>query len=145
MGYGLPAAIGAQVGQPDALVIDIDGDGSFQMVSQDLATAVVNKLPINIIILNNGYLGMVRQWQELFYKKRYSHVDIRVGTPDYIKLADAYGAVGIRVTKHEEVEPALKKAFASKRTCVLDILLEREENVFPMVAPGAPINDFVGR
>lgn len=143
MGFGLPAAIGAQVADPQSLVIDVDGDGSFQMVSQDLATAVVNELPINIIILNNGYLGMVRQWQQLFYDVRYSHVNLKVGSPDYVKLAEAYGAVGLRVSKPEEVEPALKKAFNSKKVCVIDILVEREENVFPMVAPGAPINDIL--
>lgn len=144
MGFGLPAAIGAQFGQPDACVIDIDGDGSLQMVSQDLATVAHNKLPITIALLNNGYLGMVRQWQELFYNHRYSQVDLRVGTPDFMKLADAYGIDGIRVTKDEEVEPALKKAISSKKATLIEFMIEREEDVFPMVAPGASIDEMLG-
>lgn len=143
MGYGLPAAIGAQFGSPNAMVVDIDGDGSFQMVSQDLATAVAHKLPLNICILNNMYLGMVRQWQELFFECRYAAVDLSPGMPDYVKLADAYGAKGIRVTKPEEVRPALKKAFNSKDTYVLEFCIDREEGVFPMVAPGAEITNMI--
>lgn len=143
MGFGLPAAIGAQVAHPKALVIDVDGDGSIQMVSQDLATAVAYQLPVKVVILNNGYLGMVRQWQELFYNVRYSQVDLRVGTPDFVKLAEAYGAEGYRVSKPQDVEPVLKEAFDSKNVSLIDILVEREENVFPMVAPGAPINEIL--
>ncbi len=143
MGYGLPAAIGAQFGSPNAMVVDIDGDGSFQMVSQDLATAVAHKLPLNICILNNMYLGMVRQWQELFFECRYAAVDLSPGMPDYVKLADAYGAKGIRITKPEEVRPALKKAFNSKDTYVLEFCIDREEGVFPMVAPGAEITNMI--
>lgn len=143
MGFGLPAAIGAQVAEPKALVIDIDGDGSIQMVSQDIATAVANDLPVKIVILNNGYLGMVRQWQELFYKHRYSQVDLNVGTPDFVKLAAAYGAEGMRIKKPADLEPMLKKAFSSKKVSIIDILIEREENVFPMVAPGTPINEIL--
>ncbi len=144
MGFGLPAAIGAQFGRPDALVFDIDGDGSFQMVSQDLATAVYNKLPINIAIMNNGYLGMVRQWQELFYKRRYSQVDLAVGTPDFVKLAEAYGAKGLRACHPDEVRSVLGEAIATDGPVVIDFLVEREENVFPMVAPGAPISQMIG-
>ncbi len=144
MGFGMPAAIGAQVGVPDALVIDIDGDGSLQMVSQDLATAVIEKLPINICVLNNGYLGMVRQWQELFYGKRYSSVDLTCQTPDFVKLAEAYCTLGIRVTKPEEVKPALEKAIAAPQPVVIDFMVAREENVFPMVAPGAAVTDMIG-
>lgn len=144
MGFGMPAAIGAQVGVPDAVVIDIDGDGSLQMVLQDLATAVVEKLPINICILNNGYLGMVRQWQDLFYGKRYSSVDLTRYTPDFVKLAEAYGAVGMRATKPEEVRPALEKAIETPQLVVIDFVVSREENVFPMVAPGAAITDMIG-
>jgi acetolactate synthase-1/2/3 large subunit len=144
MGFGLPAAIGAQFGVPDACVIDIDGDGSLQMVSQDLATVSYNKLPIIIALLNNGYLGMVRQWQELFYNHRYSSVDLRVGTPDFMKLADAYGIQGIRVTKSDEVKPALKKAIESKKPTLIEFMVEREEDVFPMVAPGASIDEMLG-
>ncbi len=144
MGFGLPAAIGAQVASPDSLVIDIDGDGSIQMVSQDLATAVYNNLPIKIVILNNGYLGMVRQWQQLFYKKRYMAVDLAVGTPDFVKLADAYGAVGIRVTKKKEVKSALEEAFKTPKTVLIDVWIEREENVFPMVPAGAALDEIIG-
>lgn len=144
MGFGLPAAIGAQVGRPDALVFDIDGDGSFQMVSQDLATVAANKLPIIIAILNNGYLGMVRQWQELFYDRRYSHVDLDVGTPDFVKLADAYGIKGIRVTEVDEVEKVLKEAIEAREPILLEFVVAREENVFPMVAPGASIDEMLG-
>ena len=144
MGFGLPAAIGAQVGRPDALVFDIDGDGSFQMVSQDLATVAANKLPIVIAILNNGYLGMVRQWQELFYDRRYSHVDLNVGTPDFVKLADAYGIKGVRVTESADVEKVLKQAIEDREPILIDFVVAREENVFPMVAPGASIDEMLG-
>ncbi len=144
MGFGLPASIGAQVGKPDEVVIDIAGDGSVQMVSQELATAVASKLPINIFILNNGYLGMVRQWQELFYHCRYSSTDLAVGTPDFVKLAEAYGAKGIRVTKKSEVESAIKEAIKSPKTVVVDFVVEREENVFPMVPSGVSISEMIG-
>jgi acetolactate synthase-1/2/3 large subunit len=144
MGFGLPAAIGAQVGRPDALVFDIDGDGSFQMVSQDLATVAANKLPIVIAILNNGYLGMVRQWQELFYDRRYSQVDLNVGTPDFVKLADAYGIKGVRVSEVADVEKVLKQAIEDREPILIDFVVAREENVFPMVAPGASIDEMLG-
>jgi len=143
MGFGLPAAIGAQFGCPDELVVDIAGDGSIQMNIQELATAVFNRLPINICILNNGYLGMVRQWQELFYEKRYSSVLLE-GNPDFVALAKAYGARGLRVTKPEEVRPALDEAFASKETCVLDFYISPEENVYPMVPAGEAIDRMIG-
>lgn len=143
MGYGMPAAIGAQFGRPKALVIDIDGDGSFQMVSQDLATAAAHKLPINICILNNMYLGMVRQWQELFWECRYAAVDLGPGMPDFVKLAEAYGAQGFRVAKPEEVRLTLEKAIKSPKTCVIEFVIEREEGVFPMVAPGAELTEMI--
>ncbi len=142
MGFGLPASIGAQIGMPDKLVLDISGDGSIQMVSQELATAVVNKLPIKIMLLNNGYLGMVRQWQELFYDRKYSHTCID-GCVDFVKLAEAYGAVGIRVQKKEDVEGAIKKALETDGLVLVDFWIEREENVYPMVAPGAPICEMI--
>lgn len=145
MGFGLPSAIGAQTGNPDALVFCIDGDGSFQMVLQDLATCAYRKLPINFAIMNNGFLGMVRQWQELFYGKRYCSVNLReTGTPDFLKLADAYCLHGIRVTKPEEVEPAIKEAIKMPVATIMDFVVEREENVYPMVAPGAPISKMIG-
>lgn len=144
MGFGLPASIGAQIGRPDSLVIDIAGDGSVQMVSQELATAVANNVPIKIAILNNGYLGMVRQWQELFYNRRYSQTNLAVGTPDFVKLAEAYGAHGMRVTKPQDVEKVLKKSYDIKGPVVIDFVVDREENVFPMVAPGASIVEMLG-
>lgn len=144
MGYGFPASIGVQIGLPDKVVFDIAGDGSIQMNIQELATAVGNKLPVNIAILNNCYLGMVRQWQELFYKKRYSYTCLKAGGPDFVKLAEAYGAVGMRITKKEEVRPAIEKAIATDNTVVLDFHVEEEENVFPMVPTGEAINRMIG-
>lgn len=143
MGFGLPSAIGAQLGAPDKVVFDIDGDGSFQMVSQELATAVIYKAPINVVILNNGYLGMVRQWQSLFFKKRYSGTDL-TGSPDFVKLAEAYGALGIRVTKPKDVAPAIRRAIKSPKPVLLDFKVAREEDVYPMVPAGAPIDQMLG-
>jgi len=139
MGYGFPAAIGAQIAFPDRLVIDIAGDGSIQMNIQEMATAVQHGLPIKIAILNNGYLGMVRQWQELFYDRRYSHTHMNTA-PDFIKLAEAYGAVGLRAVKPEEVVPLIKKALATPQLVIMDFVVEPEECVYPMVPAGAPIN-----
>ena len=143
MGYGFPAAIGAQVGCPNKVVFDIAGDGSIQMNIQELTTAVANKLPVKIAILNNNCLGMVRQWQELFYKKRYSQT-ILESSPDFVKLAEAYGACGIRVTKKSEVRKAIKKALGIKKPVILDFKVEPEENVFPMVPAGQAINKMIG-
>lgn len=142
MGFGFPAAIGAQMAFPDMLVIDIAGDGSIQMNIQELATAVNYNLPVKIIILNNGYLGMVRQWQELFYSHNYSATCLDKN-PDFVQIAKAYGADGFRVDKIEEVEPVLKEALASKKTAVVDILVEPEENVYPMVPAGAALNEML--
>ncbi|MDD5495797.1 MAG: biosynthetic-type acetolactate synthase large subunit [Candidatus Omnitrophica bacterium] len=144
MGFGFPAAIGAQLGNPKAAVFDIAGDGSIQMNIQELATAVANKLPVKIAILNNCYLGMVRQWQELFYKKRYSYTCLAGACPDFVKLAESYGAVGIRVTKKDEVRPAIDKALATDNVVILDFQVEKEENVFPMVPAGEAINRMIG-
>lgn len=141
MGYGFPASIGAQVGCPDDLVFNIAGDGSIQMNIQELATAVNYELPVNTIILNNGYLGMVRQWQDLFYDRRYSQTEIT--GPDFVKVAEAYGAKGIRVEKSSELIPAFEQAKASLEPVFLDVLVEREENVFPMVPPGASLKDML--
>lgn len=144
MGFGLPAAVGAQVACPDAAVIDIAGDGSIQMNIQEMCTAVEQKLPIIICIMNNRYLGMVRQWQELFYERRYSFVDIE-HQPDFVKLAEAYGAVGMRVVKPSEVEPALRKALEIKdRPTIIDFRVEKEANVYPMVPPGGSLNAMLG-
>ncbi|MBU1148017.1 MAG: acetolactate synthase large subunit, partial [Candidatus Omnitrophica bacterium] len=143
MGYGFPAAIGAQMGCPKRIVFDIAGDGSIQMNIQELTTAVANKLPVKIAILNNGCLGMVRQWQELFYKKRYSHTLLE-SCPDFVKLAEAYGAAGIRITKKSDVKKAIKKALDIKGPVLMDFRVEPEENVFPMVPAGQPINKMIG-
>lgn len=143
MGYGFPAAIGAQIACPDKLVIDIAGDGSIQMNIQELATAVINKLPVKVAILNNQYLGMVRQWQELFYKERYSYSHLGV-VPDFVKVAEAYGAVGLRATKPEEVEPVLKESLKIKNKPVfIDFVVDWKEKVYPMVPPGAAIDEMV--
>src|SRR4030066_790533 len=142
MGFGLPAAIGAKIGRPDKTVIDIAGDGSIQMVSQELSTAVTNKINIKIMLLNNGYLGLVREWQEFFFKKRYSQTCI-YNCVDFVKLAEAYGGVGIRVKKKEEVEGAIKKALKTNNLVLVDFWVGREENVYPMVAPGSPIKEMI--
>jgi len=139
MGFGLPASIGAKIGRPDKTVIDIAGDGSIQMVSQELATAITSKVPIKIMLLNNGCLGMVRQWQELFYNKRYSETCIK-NCVDFVKLVEAYGGVGLRVKEKRDVEGAIKKALEINNLVLVDFWIEMEENVFPMVAPGAPIS-----
>ena len=140
MGYGFPAAIGAQVAFPNKLVIDIAGDGSFQMNSQELATVVQYQLPIKVAILNNGYLGMVRQWQEFFYGKRYASVSLEGISPDFVKLAEAYGALGLRATRPEEVVPVLQQAFSTKKPVIIDFVVDPEENVYPMVPAGEPLN-----
>ena len=145
MGYGFPAAIGAKIGKPDKVVFDIAGDGSIQMNIQELSTAVTNGIDVKVIILNNGYLGMVRQWQELFYGKRYAHTDLQTtGNPDFMKIAEAYGALGIRVTEKKEVPKAVEKALKHKGTVFVDIIIDREENVFPMVPAGQAINRMIG-
>ena len=142
MGYGFPAAMGAKVGRPDKTVIDIAGDGSFQMNSQELATVVQNEIPVVVVILNNGYLGMVRQWQELFYERRYSCTFIK-GSVDFVKLAEAYGALGLRAERPSEVGPAIEEAVRSGRPAVVDVIVECEANVYPMVPAGAAINEIL--
>ncbi|MDD5347563.1 MAG: biosynthetic-type acetolactate synthase large subunit [Candidatus Omnitrophica bacterium] len=141
MGFGFPAAMGAKVGCPEKVVFDIAGDGSIQMNIQELATCVCNKIPVKVAILNNGFLGMVRQWQELFYKRRYSHTCLY--NPDFVKLAESYGGVGIRVTKKEEVRPAIDKAIATDNVVFIDFHIEPEENVFPMVPAGEALNRMI--
>jgi len=160
MGFGLPAAIGAKIGCPEKIVFDVAGDGSIQMNIQELATAVCNNIQVKIAILNNNYLGMVRQWQELFYGKRYSQTCLSRNStcpkecnipggkcpqeiPDFVKLAEAYGAVGIRVEKKEDVIPALKKAIETPNTVVMDFRISKEENVFPMVPAGACLREML--
>ncbi|OHC12997.1 MAG: acetolactate synthase, large subunit, biosynthetic type [Planctomycetes bacterium RIFOXYD12_FULL_42_12] len=143
MGYGFPAAIGAQLGCPDKLVVDIAGDGSIQMNIQELSTVARLNIPVKIAILNNGYLGMVRQWQELFYNKRYSSVNLN-GNPDFVKLAEAYGAKGFLVEKKEDVRPTIEKAFSIKGSVIMDFRVDPNENVFPMVPAGQAIHRMIG-
>jgi acetolactate synthase-1/2/3 large subunit len=142
MGFGLPAAIGAQVACPDKLVVDIAGDGSIQMNIQEMATAVQSGLPVKVVILNNAYLGMVRQWQELFYDKRYACTGMDCA-PDFVKLAEAYGAVGLRASKPQEVEAVLKEGLAISEPVIMDFKVDREESVYPMVPAGAPITEML--
>jgi len=140
MGYGLPAAIGAQVAFPKRTVIDIAGDGSIQMNSQELATAVQYNLPVKVAILNNGYLGMVRQWQELFHERRYSMTHIGDASPDFVKLAEAYGAMGLRATRPDEVIPVIQEALRTPLPVLMDFVVEPEEGVYPMVPAGEAID-----
>jgi len=142
MGYGLPAAIGAQVAFPDRLVIDVAGDGSIQMNIQELITAVCNGLPVKVAILNNKYLGMVRQWQELFYAKNYCATCLDAA-PDFVKLAESYGAVGLRASTPEEVEPVIREAFSIKKPVIMDFLVAQEEGVYPMVPAGKNISEML--
>ncbi len=144
MGFCLPSAIGIQLGRPGELVVGIDGDGSFQMTLQDLATAVDHKLPIKIFILNNLFLGMVRQWQELFYDRRFSETPLS-DCPDFVKLAEAYKCLGLRARSLEELDAVIDQALAHKDgPCIVDIRVKRQEKVFPMVPAGAPLNDMIG-
>jgi len=143
MGYGLPAAIGAQVAKPDEKVVLFTGDSSIQMCSQEFSMAFQYNLPIIVVILNNGYMGMVRQWQEMFYESRYSHSYFD-SLPDFVKLADAYGGLGLRVDNLEELEPALIQALNTEdRFVIVDVAISKEENVFPMVPAGAALNEMV--
>jgi acetolactate synthase-1/2/3 large subunit len=145
MGFGLPAAIGAQVGNPDDLVICVTGDGSIQMNIQEMATASQEGLPVKVVMINNGYLGMVRQWQELFWDNRYSHVDMRQQPfPDWMKLAEAYGWTGVQLEKKETLIEDLKAALATPGPVFIDVRVAREENTYPMIAPGAAARDMVG-
>ncbi len=141
MGYGFPAAMGVQVAQPEATVIDIAGDGSIQMNIQELITVVENKLPVKIAILNNSFLGMVRQWQQLFYERRYSSTPL--AAPDFVKLAEAYGAVGLRATRPQEVVPVIKEALNTPRPVIMDFRVEPEECVMPMVPAGKAIHEML--
>jgi acetolactate synthase I/II/III large subunit len=157
MGFGLPACIGAQFGRRDELVVCVTGDGGVQMNFQELVVAVEHGLPIVVVILNNGYLGMVRQWQEMFYAKRYSgvmlsqhgrapneHVTEQGGyLPDFVKMAEAHGAQSRRISKPEEVAPALKKAFESRKTWVIECIVAPEANVYPMIPPGSHVTEMI--
>jgi acetolactate synthase-1/2/3 large subunit len=135
MGFGLPSAIGAKMGRPELEVWCVVGDGGFQMSLVELATAAQEKLDINIAIVNNGYLGMVRQWQDMFHQKNYSEVEI--SGPDFVKLAEAYGVTGIRVRTDAEIRPAIERARSIQGPVVIDFVIEPEANVYPIVPPGA--------
>jgi len=143
MGFGLPAAMGAQVGCPDQTVVCISGDGSIQMNLQELATCAQNEIPVKVFIMNNGYLGMVRQWQELFWDNRYSHVDMG-SFPDFVKVAEAYGATGLRMTQKATLVEDMKAALATPGPVMVDVRVTREENTYPMISPGMPARDMVG-
>jgi acetolactate synthase-1/2/3 large subunit len=143
MGYSLPAAIGAQIGRPDKMIVNITGDGGFIMNIQELVTAVALKLPIKVFIINNMYLGMVRQWEELFWNRRYSGVDYH-DNPDFALLAQAFGATGLRVERIEDVRPALEKAKRlNEGPVIIDFIVDEEENVFPMVPAGAGLDEVI--
>jgi acetolactate synthase-1/2/3 large subunit len=144
MGFAVPAAMGAKVGRPHELVIAIDGDGSFQMTAQELATCTLESIPIKVLILNNGHLGMVRQWQELFYDERYSEVNLGFDWPDYVKLAEAYGGVGLRCDRAEDVDATLEKAFGVQDVpVVVDFRVDQHEGVFPMIPAGRPNDEII--
>lgn len=141
MGYGFPASIGAKIGRPEEVVFDLAGDGSFTMNCQELATAVNYDVQVKVAIINNGYLGMVRQWQELFYDRRYSQT--KLSDINFVKFADAFGAYGIRVDSPNEVEPAIKEALAVSKPAVIDFRVEPEECVWPMVPAGAALSEII--
>ena len=143
MGFGVPAAIGAKMARPDREVWAIVGDGGFQMTQAELQTMVQENVKVNIAIINNGYLGMVRQWQQFFHDRRYSATPM--SSPDYVKLADAHGLPGIRVTRREDMADALKHARASAGAVVMDFRVEQEDTVYPMVSPGAALHDMIKR
>ncbi len=142
MGFGVPAAIGAQLARPDQLVVAVVGDGGFQMTNQELIVAMQYDLPVKVLIMNNGYLGMVRQWQEMFYDRTYSEVDLSV-SPDFVKLAEAYGALGLRATRPDELEDVLAAGLSHKGVAVMDVVVSKEENVFPIVPAGGNSRDMI--
>jgi acetolactate synthase-1/2/3 large subunit len=143
MGFGLPSAIGAQFADRNRTVVAILGDGGFQMTFQELAVIKEHNLPIKVIVLNNNSLGMVRQWQELFYEKRYSHSVFQT-QPDFIKLAEAFGIKGVRIQNHQNLKTVLEKSFANREPELIEIVVAPEENVYPMIAPGKGLNEMVG-
>jgi acetolactate synthase-1/2/3 large subunit len=142
MGFGFPASIGAKVAMPQSIVVDIAGDGSFNMTENSLAVSVLEKLPVIVFLMNNYMLGMVAQWQRTFYKRRYMGVH-QQNCPDYVKIAEAYGAQGIRAQSMEELEKALKKALNTEVATVVDITIDPEEDVYPFVAPGTGLKDMI--
>jgi acetolactate synthase-1/2/3 large subunit len=143
MGYGIPAAIGAKAARPEATVVCVDGDGCFQMTCQELATSVLENLPIVVVLLNNGYLGMVRQWQDMFFEERFSQIELTHHLPDYAALAEAFGARGFTVESEDELESALAEALSCGRTVVIDCRVDPREHCFPMIPAGAAALDLV--
>jgi acetolactate synthase-1/2/3 large subunit len=143
MGYGVPAAVGAKAARPEATVVCVDGDGCFQMTGQELATSVLEDLPIVVVIVNNGSLGMVRQWQDMFFGERFSEVHLTHHVPDYAKLAEAYGAVGFTVETPDELKGTLEEAIACGRTAVVDARVDPSERCYPMIPAGAAALDLV--
>jgi acetolactate synthase-1/2/3 large subunit len=143
MGFGMPAALGAQFAHPGELVVAIVGDGGFQMTQSELATAVIHKLPVKIMVVNNRYLGMVRQWQNMFYENRLSGVDLE-GNPNFVKLAEAYGCKGFRIRRSADVRRILQSALDyNEGPCIIDIEVEKEDNVYPMIPAGASLKDMI--
>jgi acetolactate synthase-1/2/3 large subunit len=143
MGYGIPAAIGAKAARPEATVVCIDGDGCFQMTCQELATAVLENLPIVVVIVNNGYLGMVRQWQDMFFAERFSQIELTHHLPDYAALAEAFGARGFVIEREDELEDTLHEALTCGRTAVVDCRVDPREHCFPMIPAGAAALDLI--
>ncbi|HYZ80291.1 MAG TPA: thiamine pyrophosphate-dependent enzyme, partial [Solirubrobacteraceae bacterium] len=143
MGFGFPAALGAKLGRPEATVVCVDGDGCFQMTAQELATSASWGIPVVVALMNNGWLGMVRQWQELFHDERFSQTHLSVDVPDYVKLAEAYGCLGIRVEREEEVDDAILTAVSCGRTAVIDFRVDHTAKVYPMVPAGAASSDMI--
>ena len=142
MGFGLPAAMGAQLACPDSQVVAVVGDGGFQMTNQEIITAIQYKIPLKVIIMNNGYLGMVRQWQEMFYERAYSEVDLSI-SPDFVKLAEAYGAQGLRAEKPEDLKRVLEEGLSFKGVTIFDIVVSKEENVFPIIPAGQDTRNMI--
>jgi len=142
MGFGFPSAIGAQMAFPDRTVVSINGDGGMQMCAQELAVCAINNIPVKVAIINNQVLGMVRQWQEIIYDNRYSHIDL-AGSPDFVKLAEAYGVRGFRATNKEEARAAWEKALAHDGPAVVEFVVSKHENVYPMVTQGNTIDDMI--
>jgi acetolactate synthase-1/2/3 large subunit len=143
MGYGIPAAIGAKAARPDASVVCVDGDGCFQMTCQELATSALEGLPITVVIVNNGWLGMVRQWQEMFYERRFAETHLTHQVPDYAQLAEAYGCAGFTLATEDELESVLDEALNCGRTAVVDARCDPEEKCFPMIPAGAAATDVI--
>ncbi len=142
MGFGFPSAIGAQMANPDRLVVSINGDGGMQMCAQELAICAINNIPVKVVIINNQVLGMVRQWQELIYENRYSHIDLS-GSPDFVKLAEAYGVKGFRATNKEEARAVWQEAMNHPGPAVVEFVVRKDENVYPMVTQGSTIDQML--